>query len=224
MSSWRAKGYIWGDERELAAPNAFAQAIDLVSLPEFETPRPLRVNIALPDSSFASTYQVVAEYGIGDATTRRVTLSYNGATGLGEHVLYCSSLRVFATVLTGGLTTAARTALAWATPVDDGGISLSRPKPFGTVPVADPVDTRPQAIADALFANGSDRRRLTVANYQGAGTANLLLAYGRAASATDFDVIVPPNTTLVEEGWQGNVHGIWDAAGAGFARIGVFMP
>lgn len=220
--AWREAGYIWGDERELGLPGT--DPLDLVTLPRFPEPRPLRVSIVLPPSSFVSTYEVTAIYGIGDATARTVTLSYNLTTGLGEHVLYASSLYVRAKVLTGGATAAARAALAWATPVEDGGISLSRPKPFGDAPVADPALTRPQAVTAAIFANGSQRRRVSVANYQGAGTANLLLAYGRTATATDFDVIVPPNTTVIEEGWQGLVSGIWDAAGVGFARIGVFMP
>lgn len=224
MLDWREKGYIWGDKRD-CGPAGGADLINLVTLPRFPEPRPFRINIECPPSSFLSTYEVVAEFGIGDATARSLVLSYNVTTGIGEHVLYASSLHVKARVLTGGLTPAAREVLAWATPVEDGGISLSRPKPFGTAPVADPVVTLPQAIVSAIFANGSRRRRLSVANYQGAGTANLLLAYGRTpASATDFDVIVPPNVTHIEEGWDGLVSGIWDAAGVGFARIGVFMP
>jgi len=154
--------------------------------------------------------------GRGDGSADEVALSFNAATRLGSHKLYGSSLRVTAHYVSGVVTSGNNVAAAFATLCEDGGISASFPKTFASTPV---VASQPQAIVAAAMVGAGARRRLTIANYQGAGTANLLLASSRVATALDFDIIVPPNTTFLDEAGQTSWSGIWDAAGAGFARI-----
>lgn len=209
--TWRERGYIWGASRAVLADASVP--LDLVSLPSFDEPRPFRIDLLAPTITVV-TYE--AELGRGDSRAEIVPLSFNAATKRGSHIVYASSVRVRARYASGTVAPGTNLAAAWATPVADGGLVASRPRPFAVTPA---VASQPQAVLSAPMVGAGARRRLTIANYQGAGTANLLLASARAATAVDFDIIVPPNTTYIEEADDGALFGVWDAAGAGFARI-----
>lgn len=215
--NWRERGYIWGNERLIHA----TEPIDLINLPRFDHPRAFRVDVRLPPnpSAVAFSARIFAMVGQGDGSAAERELFYNFATGKGSAVVYGSSLRVFARYNAGPILSTSKVA-AWATPSEDGGIQAARPKPFGTSPATASVA---QGIVSVTLAAAGERRRVSIANRPAAGTELLLLAYGRAAAAGDFDVIVQPNTTLIEEGWDGQINGIWSAAGAGFARVAVFV-
>jgi len=211
----RTHGYIWGDRRPVTAASE-SDPVDLVSLPRFPWPVPIRIDLVGPFPGSAVNVEFRAFIGQGGGSIEERVLTWNRATGRGQHVLYASSLRVACKFLSGAPVPAGTTATAWATLAESSGIDLSRPKPFGTLPTS---ASFPQAVAGTQLAPAQEFRRRTVANYQGAGTARLLLAMGRAATALDFDYIVGPNSTHIEEADEQFVHGIWDAAGAGFARV-----
>lgn len=223
--TWRSEGYIWGNRRPVTAPVAGTpEPLDLVNLPKFDRPRVLRVDLQGPYSGSAVNVEFTADVGRGDGYTETVTLPWDRTRASAVHVLYGSSLRVRAQYLAGlplgpGLATAY--VAAWCTLVDGSGRVDSKPQSFGNAPDTDSV---PQSVANQpiIPTATTPTRRFTIANNPAAGTERLLLAYGRAATAADFDYIVQPYETLVEEAWQGTVFGLWTAAGAGFARTAVW--
>lgn len=223
--TWRSEGYIWGNRRPVTAPVAGTpEPLDLVNLPRFDRPRVLRVDLQGPYSGSVVNVEFTADVGRGDGYTETVTLPWDRTRASAVHVLYGSSLRVRAQYLTGlplgpGLATAY--VAAWCTLVDGSGRVESKPQTFGNEPTTD-------SIAQSLVAqlvvppSTTPMRRFMVANNPAAGTERLMLAYGRVPTALDFDVIVNPYETFIEEAWQGSVYGIWSAAGAGFARASIW--
>ena len=221
-TTWRDEGYIWGNRR-LVTEASGTNPLDLVNLPRFDRPRVLRVDLQGPYSGSAVNVEFKAAIGRGDGFTDVVTLPWDRTRASATHVLYGSSLRVNVAYLSGAPipTSPPVNAAAWATLVDGSGRVDSKPQTFGNAPTA---SSAPQSIASGAIVPTSTvaTRRFTVANNPAAGTERLLLAYGRVASLTDFDVIVNPYETFIEEAWQGTVFGLWTAAGAGFARVAVW--
>lgn len=213
----RSRGYIWGNRRAVTVASG-ADPLDLINLPKLDRPRVVRVDLQGPFSGSAVNVQFEAEVGRGDGFSESVVLPWDRTRASAVHVLYASSLRVRVKYLSGAPIPANTFAAAWATLCDGSGRVDSKPQTFGNAPTASSVA---QAVVAAAFvpASTTPTRRFMVANYPAAATDRLLLAYGRVPTAIDFDVIVNPYETLVEEAWQGTVFGIWSAAGAGFARV-----
>ncbi len=213
----RENGYIWGNRR-LVTVGSGSDPLDLVNLPRFDKPRTLRVDLQGPFSGSAVNVQFEAEVGRGDGFSELVTLAWDRTRATGVHVLYCSSLRVKVRYLSGAPIPANTYAAAWATLCDGSGRTDSKPQTFGNAPTATSV-AQTAASQTIVPPSTTPTRRFMVANNPAAGTERLLLAYGRAATAADFDVIVNPYETHIDEAWQGSVNGLWTAAGAGFARV-----
>lgn len=213
----RGRGYIWGNRRAVTEASG-VNPLDLISLPRFDRPRVLRVDLQGPFSGSAVNVQFNAEIGRGDGYVEKVVLPWDRTRASAVHVLYGSSLRVNVQYLSGAPIPANTYAAAWATLCDGQGRADSKPQTFGNAPTSSSV-AQSLVAAAVIPASTTPTRRFMVANYPAAGTGRLLLAYGRVPTATDFDLIVNPYETLVEEAWQGLVYGIWDAAGAGFARV-----
>lgn len=220
---WRARGYIWGNQRAVTRASE-TDPLDLVNLPQFDTPRPFRVDVLGPANSLTNV-EFTAIMGRGDGFAESRVLTWNRATGRGSHLVVATSLRVNVRHLTPLVPIALGVeAAAWVTPCDDSGISASRPRAFGTPAVS---ASFAQNVAAQTLAAAGELRRRTVVNYQGpvsaAGTATLHIAFGRAATLLDFDLLVPPNGMWIEEANEEYMSGIWDAAGAGFARVSTWQ-
>lgn len=213
----RAKGYIWGNKRLVTVASG-TDPLDLVNLPKLDRPRVLRVDLQGPFSGSAVNVEFSAEVGRGDGYSENVVLPWDRTRASAVHVLYGSSLRVRVKYLSGAPIPANTFAAAWATLCDDQGRTEAKPQTFGNAPTATSVAQAVVGVA-LVPASTTPTRRFMIANNPAAGTERLLLAYGRVATALDFDVIVNPFETHIDEAWQGTVTGIWTAAGAGFARV-----
>lgn len=95
----------------------------------------------------------------------------------------------------------------------DYGLVTRSPEP-GSATVAT-VDQNASSVT-VLAANAA-RRGFVIYNDSEAG---LVLKFGTAASLTDFTRALPPRTSWERHGgYTGVITGIWDAAGAGKARV-----
>lgn len=233
-AEWKGMVGFWGSSRPVVASDQPLDLVDVSAAP-FPYPRPLRINVAGPFPGSAVNGRFIATIGIGNFGVREREVQWNRSTGLGETIVYASSLRVRWEYLSGAPIPANVTAGAWATPCDDAGLTRGRPKPFGTLTPNTAGVVPPdfharfgQSVAPAVFRVGGEARRFTIANYQPAGgTAYLYLKYGGlpslAAGAEDFDFIVAPQATHIEEASELGVGGVWDAAGAGAALYNRYL-
>jgi hypothetical protein len=66
-----------------------------------------------------------------------------------------------------------------------------------------------------IFAGGPVEELIVVND----GTGNLYVRYGTsAASVSDYSVKLAPGDALIDDHYEGALHGIWDATG-GYARV-----
>jgi len=74
------------------------------------------------------------------------------------------------------------------------------------------------ATSVILIAANSSRRYASIYN---SGTKTLFVAFGPTASVTAFTVQIPTNgyLELQEDGYTGDVSGIWAGAGGGAAKV-----
>ncbi len=88
-----------------------------------------------------------------------------------------------------------------------------------TAPSTGAITSVAQSATDVtLLAANASRRKFFVYN---AGTKPLRVALDGAASATNFSFVIAQNASYESDlgDYTGAVHGIWDGAGGGFARI-----
>lgn len=73
-------------------------------------------------------------------------------------------------------------------------------------------------VDTVLLASNASRRKFHIYN---AGTKPLKVALDGAASSTNFSFVIAQNTSYESDlgDYTGAIHGIWDGAGSGFARV-----
>jgi hypothetical protein len=217
VASPKLRGLVSGDRRTLLDGQS-ATMIDI----DFETPRALLVvvQLAIPGTTGQAAATVTIRSGVERATLNVDKLDTIGMT----RVVLARSLQVnvandAANSVNGYANQPQIDARAVVIPID---ISAS-PDIFGSNSLGvstdvDPLAGVPSMLRGAVAASVADVVLAAagaegVCIYNNSASANLYVGLGTAATLTDFTVKIGPGQYYETPfGWNGAVHGIWDAA------------